>query len=285
MVELKMTEEEEYTKMIDKFMENNIRNTITHELKYKRYSEETPLNNFLGISAATLIYMKEFKHLINSNLDFIITSMGKEPIEDNEFRNLFYKIKNVYNTVTETTDLIMIKNHILYGENQITDYQKLIKYDEPRLNDILIEAIEKIYPHDVYYPIKCHFSINYCINQIINSVKELKDYYTDLIYISSIETNNIIEEYEIFKRCLNNETIYNIDNPDGLSESSYLHGFENYKFLYKLFKSCYDNDAELYRKIVGIKIKNLIPILIHNYSMYIDRYLTNKLIGIYNSDY
>lgn len=283
-MELKMTEEE-YTKMIDKFMENNIRNTIVHELKYKRYSEETPLNNFLGISAATLIYMKEFKHLIDSSLDFIIISRGKGPNKDDEFRNLFYRIKNVCNTVTETAE--MIKNHILYGfdEDQITDYQKLIKYDEPRLNDILIEAIEKIYPHDVYYPIKCRCSVNYYINQIINSVKGLKDYYTDLIYISSIETNDIIEEYETFKKCLSDETVYNIYNPDGLSESPYLPGFENYKFLYKLFKSCYDNDEELYRKIVGIKIKNLIPILIHNYAMYIDRYLTNRLIEIYNSDY
>lgn len=57
-MEIKMTEEE-YIKMIDKFMENNIRNTITHELKYKRYSEETPLNNFLGISAASYSYLYE----------------------------------------------------------------------------------------------------------------------------------------------------------------------------------------------------------------------------------
>lgn len=239
---------------------------------------------------ATLIYMKEFKHLVDSNLDFIIKTIGKEHIEDNEFRNLFYKIKNVCNMVTESVEII--KNNILYefDRDQISDHQKFIKYDEPRLNDILIKAIEKIYPHDVYYPIKCHCSINYYINQIINSVKGLKDYYTDLIYISSIKTNDIIEEYEIFKRCLNYEILYNIANLDNenlkSSESNIsLPGFENYKFLYKLSKSCYDDDAELFRKILGIKIKNLIPILIHNYAMYIDRYLTNRLIGIYNSDY
>lgn len=287
-MELKMTEDE-YAKMIDKFIENNIRKIISHELKYKRYSEETPLNNFLGISAATLIYMKNFKDIINLNLDFLRRSHLKLNI-DSDFRRLFYKIKNVCNTVTETTE--MIKDHILYefDRGQITDYQKLIKYDEPKLNDILIKSIEEINLDDVCYPIKYTSSAKDYISQIIYSVKELKNYYTDLIYISSIETNDIIEEYEIFRKYLNNEIVYNIYNPDNenlkLSESyNSSPGFENYKFLYKLFKSCYDNDAELFRKILGIKIKNLIPILIHNYAMHIDRYQTKKLIEVYNSDH